>query len=195
MLGVVRSFEQLPESSAHTQGLRETMGSALAALRLRDSDLRWLVGNPFWLASPLEPLFRGLGWSVGEVVYLLCAVLTDQKVLLHATDPAVLLPAAQALRTLMVPLEYSSLYIPYLPATLLRPSDAITLLNDSTQPYLIGTHSSLLQARRRAAPRQPRCRFAAPHHPPHHPPPHPPHPDPACGHRPSSVTARCSRKS
>ena len=65
--------------------------------------------------------------------------------LLHATDPSVLLPAAQALRALMVPLTYSSLYIPYLPATLLRPSDAITLLNDSTQPYLIGTHSSLLQ--------------------------------------------------
>ena len=82
---------------------------------------------------------------MGEVVYLLCALLTDQKVLLHATDPSVLLPAAQALRALMVPLTYSSLYIPYLPATLLRPSDAITLLNDSTQPYLIGTHSSLLQ--------------------------------------------------
>lgn len=57
-----------------------------------------------------------------------------------------LLPAAQALRYLLLPLAHSATYIPYLPYTLMSVSDAATLLNDSTSPYLIGVHSSLLSA-------------------------------------------------
>ena len=41
-----------------------------------------------------------------------------------SSEPAILLPAVHALRAILAPLEYSSLYIPYLPATLLAPSDA-----------------------------------------------------------------------
>ena len=67
-------------------------------------------------------------------MYLLCGALTDQKILLHANDPALLLPAAQALRSLVAPLTFSSTYVPYLPTTLLHPSDAVTLINDSTSP-------------------------------------------------------------
>ena len=52
-LTVVRTFEQLAERSKPTQGLRETMGGAFAALKKRDGDLRWLCNNPFWLAAPL----------------------------------------------------------------------------------------------------------------------------------------------
>ena len=82
-----------------------------------------------------------------QVVYLLLGLLADQKLLLTASDPAVLVPAAQALRALMLPLAHSatcvpflplarlahfcvrkgmapaSRYIPYLPPTLLAPSD------------------------------------------------------------------------
>ncbi len=47
-----------------------------------------------------------------QVSYLLAACLTDQKVLLVSADPTVLLPAAEALRSLIAPLRYSSLYIP-----------------------------------------------------------------------------------
>ena len=86
-----------------------------------------------------------------QVVYLLLGLLADQKLLLTASDPAALLPAAQALRALMLPLAHSatclaflpparlahfcvrkgmapaSRYIPYLPPTLLAPSDMATL--------------------------------------------------------------------
>ena len=82
---------------------------------------------------------------------MLLGLLADQKLLLTASDPAVLVPAAQALRALMLPLAHSatcvpflplarlahfcvrkgmapaSRYIPYLPPTLLAPSDMATL--------------------------------------------------------------------
>ena len=79
-----------------------------------------------------KPLFRGLRYGEAAFAYLLCGALTDQKILLHANDPALLLPAAQALRSLVAPLTFSSTYVPYLPTTLLHPSDAVTLINDST---------------------------------------------------------------
>lgn len=79
------------------------------------------------------------------MVYLLYGVLTDQKILFSSAEPSVLAPCAQALRSLMSPLSYSSLYIPYLPTSLLSISDATTLINDSTSPYIIGVHSTLLQ--------------------------------------------------
>ena len=134
-LVVTRSHERLPPTSRHTEALRETVGALLGALAEREQDVRWLVSNPFWLPAPLEPLFRGLRYGEAAFVYLLCGALTDQKILLHANDPALLLPAAQALRSLVAPLTFSSTYVPYLPTTLLHPSDAVTLINDSTSPY------------------------------------------------------------
>jgi hypothetical protein len=68
------------------------------------------------------------------------------QVLLHSSDPSLLLPAAQALRYLLLPLSHSATFIPYLPHTLMPTSDAATLLNDSTSPYLIGVHTSLLSS-------------------------------------------------
>lgn len=59
------------------------------------------------------------------------------QVLLVGADPNLLVPAAEALRALMAPLRYSSLYIPYLPPTLLSASDAHTLLSDSTSPLCV----------------------------------------------------------
>ena len=94
-----------------------------------------LVESLMRVTAPLEPLFRGLRYGEMAFVYLLCGALTDQKILLHANDPALLLPAAQALRSLVAPLTFSSTYVPYLPTTLLHPSDAVTLINDSTSPY------------------------------------------------------------
>jgi hypothetical protein len=133
--------------------------AALGLLRKREQDLRWLVANPFWLPAPLEPLFERLNYSAVDVAYLLAACLTDQKValpshhpvlprgpplsppraatwqvLLVGADPTHLAPTAAALRALIAPLTYSSLYIPYLPGTLMSSSDAHTLLSDSTSP-------------------------------------------------------------
>ena len=50
-----------------------------------------------------------------QVVYLLLGLLADQKLLLTASDPAVLVPAAQALRALMLPLAHSATCLPFLP--------------------------------------------------------------------------------
>jgi hypothetical protein len=145
MLSVTRTHEVLTEGSAPLDALTSVCREAVTLLRTREQDVRWMVGNPFWLPSPLEPLFSRLGYSAPDVAYLLAACLTDHKVLLVGSDPTVLLPCAQALRALLAPLGFSSLYIPYLPATLMPSSDAHTLLCDSTSPFLVGTHVSLHQ--------------------------------------------------
>ena len=144
-LTVTRTHEVLADGSPPLRALTHVCRRSIVMLRKREQDLRWLVGNPFWLPAPLEPLFSRLSWSVPDVAYLLASCLTDHKVLLIGSDPTVLLPCAQALRALLAPLGFSSTYIPYLPATLLSPSDAHTLLCDSTSPFLVGTHVSLHQ--------------------------------------------------
>ena len=142
---VTRHFETLPPESAHAQALGRTCGAAMELLRKREQDIRWLVSNPFWLPAPLETLFDRLAYSVPDLAYLLAACLADQKVLLVSADPTILLPCAEALRALIAPLRFSSLYVPYLPATLMSSADAHTLLCDSTSPFLVGTHTSLQQ--------------------------------------------------
>ena len=94
-LQIRRTYEVLTPHADGCSELRAALEKSFAALRKREGDLRWLVANPFWMAAPLEPLFRAMRWSTAEVVYLLCGVLTDQKVLIHSSDPAALLPAAQ----------------------------------------------------------------------------------------------------
>ena len=47
--------------------LRKILDTSFEQLQRREQDLRWLVSNPYWLAAPLEPLFRGLNWSCAEV--------------------------------------------------------------------------------------------------------------------------------
>ena len=46
---------------------------------------------------PLAPLFKALRWEPAEAAYLLVALLTDQKVVLHSTEGALLFCACEAL--------------------------------------------------------------------------------------------------
>ena len=68
------------EGSHQELALRHVCRECVGLLRRREQDLRWLVTNPFWLASPLEPLFSALNFSAPSVAYLIAACLTDQKV-------------------------------------------------------------------------------------------------------------------
>jgi len=109
------------------------------------AELSWLLAHPLWLPVPLAPLCRALRWEASQVAYLLMAVLTDQKVLLHSREPLLAFHAASALRYLMAPLEYSGVFIPLLPPPLMPPNDAATLLFDCSTPYLIGCETLLLR--------------------------------------------------
>ena len=51
-----------------------------------EQELEWLTSHPLWLPTPLAPLFKALRWQPAEVAYLIGAILTDQKVLLHSED-------------------------------------------------------------------------------------------------------------
>ena len=78
--------------------------------------------------------------------YLVAALLTDTRVLLHSASPHRLYCATSALKALLTPLSYSSVYIPLLPAQLMQLEEAATLLLDCSSPYLIGCETSLLVA-------------------------------------------------
>ena len=104
---------------------------------------------------PLAPLFKALRWEPAEAAYLLVALLTDQKVVLHSTDSALLFCACEALKALISPLEYRAVYIPLLPSPLMSPDEVRTLLVDCSTPYLIGIDSSLLGSLWQTDPKQP----------------------------------------
>ncbi|XP_063802513.1 myotubularin-related protein 13 isoform X1 [Pseudophryne corroboree] len=77
-------------------------------------------------------LFQQLG--IQNVLSLLCAVLTENKVLFHSSSFQRLSDASRALEALMYPLKYSYPYIPILPAQLLE-------VLSSPTPFIIGVHS------------------------------------------------------
>ena len=66
--------------------LGELLQRAATAMHQSRQELEWLSAHPLWLPTPLAPLFRGLRWEAVDAAYLLAAVLTDQKVLLHSTN-------------------------------------------------------------------------------------------------------------
>ena len=85
---VTRTYEVITDGSAHHMAFLHACRSCFGLLRKREQDLRWLVCNPFWLPTPLEPLFSAMGYNVPEIAYLIAACLTDQKVPhLLATPP------------------------------------------------------------------------------------------------------------
>ena len=99
-------------ASPRLAALLEQTGRVLEQSR---QELCWLTSHPLWLSTPLAPLFKSLRWQPSEAAYLLAAVLTDQKVLIHSADAQRLYCATCALRALITPLVSSSIFIPLLP--------------------------------------------------------------------------------
>lgn len=79
-------------------------------------------------------LFQQLG--IKNVLYLFCAVMTEQKILFHSKSYSRLTESCRALTALMYPFKYSHVYVPILPASL------IEILSTPT-PFIMGVHSAL----------------------------------------------------
>ena len=126
--------------------LRDLLLHTTEVLGASQQELNWLTTHPLYLPTPLAPLFKALRWSASEAAYLLAALLTDQKGLLHSEQPHRLYCATCALRSLMTPLASSAVFIPLLPTHLMSLDEAHTLLHDCSTPYLIGVESAMLAA-------------------------------------------------
>ncbi|CAG2109658.1 unnamed protein product, partial [Medioppia subpectinata] len=98
-----------------------------------------------FLQPPLSPtipvtnttvynLFEELG--IHSVVNLVCAAMTEHKILFHSRSYTRLTDACLAVTALMYPFVYNHIYIPILPSPLLE------VLSTPT-PFLMGIHSSL----------------------------------------------------
>ncbi|XP_069479764.1 myotubularin-related protein 13 isoform X4 [Ambystoma mexicanum] len=98
---------------------------------------RQLIQTPLHQSLPVTGtsvalLFQQLG--IQNVLSLLSAVLTENKVVFHSTSFQRLSDACRALEAIMFPLKYSYPYIPILPAQLLE------VLSSPTS-FIIGVHS------------------------------------------------------
>ncbi|KAJ8387353.1 hypothetical protein AAFF_G00157300 [Aldrovandia affinis] len=82
--------------------------------------------------SSVAHLFRQLG--INNVLYLLCAALTEHKILFLSSSYHRLTDACRAILAIMFPLKYSFTYIPILPGKLLE------VLSTPT-PFIIGVNS------------------------------------------------------
>ncbi|CAB3383072.1 Hypothetical predicted protein [Cloeon dipterum] len=84
--------------------------------------------------SSVSLLFHQFG--IRNVLSLLCAIMTEHKILIHSKSYSRLTEGCRALIALMYPFKQSHVYIPVLPANLLE------VLSTPT-PFLMGIHSSL----------------------------------------------------
>lgn len=74
--------------------------------------------------------------GIHSCVTLVCAAMTEQKILFHSRSYMRLNDACHALTSLMYPFVYSQVYIPLLPSSL-------TEFLSSPTPFIMGIHSSL----------------------------------------------------
>uniref|UniRef100_A0A1B0A8M0 Myotubularin-related protein 13 n=1 Tax=Glossina pallidipes TaxID=7398 RepID=A0A1B0A8M0_GLOPL len=79
-------------------------------------------------------IFKQLG--IKNVLILLCAVMTENKILVHSKSYFHLTESCKALVALMYPFRYTHVYIPILPAPL-------TEVLSTPTPFIMGIHSSL----------------------------------------------------
>jgi hypothetical protein len=131
-------------AEARPEPLAALLSHTAEVLAQSEQELRWLTNHPLWLPTALAPLFSSLRWQPAEIAYLLAALLSDQKVLLHSEDPHRLYHATCALKALISPLSYGHIFIPLLPTLLMSADEAEVLLVDCSTPYLIGCETSLL---------------------------------------------------
>ncbi|PVD33551.1 hypothetical protein C0Q70_04808, partial [Pomacea canaliculata] len=75
--------------------------------------------------------------GINNAITILCAALTDHKILFYSDSYSRLTAACRALIALHYPLKYSYVYIPILPSALLE------VLNTPT-PFIAGVHASLV---------------------------------------------------
>lgn len=80
-------------------------------------------------------VFKQLG--IKNVLILLCAVMTENKILFHSKSYSHLTESCKALVSLMYPFRYTHVYIPILPAPL-------TEVLSTPTPFIMGIHSSLV---------------------------------------------------
>ena len=106
-------------------------------------ELHFINEHPLWSGVSFQPLLRALKWNASNIVLLMVSLLTDQRVLLHTTRRELLYPAAAALKSLIAPLRSAGIFIPFLPGSLLSQVEADTLVNEATQPYIIGVYMYL----------------------------------------------------
>lgn len=90
-----------------------------------------------------QPLFRTL--SVANVLVVWGTLLQEGRVVLCSEHHALLTPVAEALRSLLFPLEWQGMYIPVLPSNM---QDVM----DAPVPYLVGTDSKYLLEQSRPRP-------------------------------------------
>lgn len=74
--------------------------------------------------------------GIKNVLILLCAVMTENKILFHSKSYSHLTDSCKALVALMYPFRYTHVYIPILPAPL---SEVLS----TPTPFIMGIHSSL----------------------------------------------------
>lgn len=108
----------------------------------QQEEITWMLHHPFWCPAGLQVLLEGTRHRPHQLCYLFAALLHEQKILIHSSHQHKLLPAVEGLLSLVFPLSYSGLLIPFLPSTLL-PEPAM-LINEILSSFLIGCHSSLL---------------------------------------------------
>ncbi|KOO52936.1 hypothetical protein Ctob_013496, partial [Chrysochromulina tobinii] len=135
---MTRTYEVVDEAAVHHDALLHACRTTFGLLRQREQDLKWLVENPFWLPSPIEPLFKAMDYNVTEIAYLIAACLTDQKV---AIPPARLPPSALSYPPPLYPSSAPRM------APLISPSDgASQVLLISSEPDTLLPASNALRA-------------------------------------------------
>lgn len=117
---------------------------ARAQLEMLSSELRYVVEHPLWCGTATLPLCRALRWDPEKLSFLILCLLFDQRVLLHSARRELLYPCVIALNSLIAPLKVAGIFIPYLPAGLMSEEEVDLLINEATQPSLIGAKSSLI---------------------------------------------------
>jgi myotubularin-related protein 5/13 len=80
-------------------------------------------------------LFKELG--INHVLKLLCAILSDFKILFFSRSYSKLTEACNALESLLYPLKYTGVYVPILPCF-----GSFLEFPSAPTPYIIGVHSS-----------------------------------------------------
>ncbi|TMW58686.1 hypothetical protein Poli38472_010245 [Pythium oligandrum] len=85
-----------------------------------------------------QVLFQCL--SVENVVYVLNAMLLEQRILIHSNHAGLLTPVCEALCALLFPFTWEHVYVPFLPLHLIEYLQAPV-------PYIMGLHTSALATR------------------------------------------------
>jgi len=108
-----------------------TIGGGVTALEPRRRSER-RGGNDEALKRSKSVLFRAL--SARDVVRAVCAIASERRVLLKSASEETLTACAEALRSLLRPLNWQHVYVPCVPGSMIARIEALPL----STPYIIG---------------------------------------------------------